>query len=156
MKSKKYLNDSLKEYYSKSLIREIENKSIDEGIEDELRIISNSENIRPMFSKRGKHGRNNKSYLSIAFTDIVEKLLLYEIQDYFIKVYSKNRRVKFEFLEIPPFRNDGREVNEKNLGANWLIDEGYFDVNSIRFELKGGDEELHDRFWNDLADRLSI
>lgn len=50
-----YLDKVLKEYYSQALLIEIENKSIDKGIEKYLLKISNSLNFRPLFSKRGTH-----------------------------------------------------------------------------------------------------
>lgn len=153
-----YLDDELKNYYSNCLEEEIKLKKIDNGLIEPLRLISNSKNIRPIFSKKNKDsiGRNNHSYLVIAFTVNVESILLTEIKHYFLSKFNTDRNYKCSFIELNPYsKENGRAVTEVNKGSKWLIDAEYFNVNQIRFELKKGSKELHIEFWNELSSMLA-
>lgn len=152
-----YLDDKLLQYYKEALIQEIDNKSIDDDIEENLLKISNSQNIRPVFSKRGKDmlGRNLASYLMIGFTSNVDKSLFNNIIPYFESNYNLTWKYECKCFEVPPYTNPKMEITDANKGSKWLTDSDYFNISKIRFDLNGGTIELHNKFWMDLSDYLS-
>lgn len=151
-----YLNDNLLKYYKEALVQEIENQSIDPEIAEYLLKISNSQNIRPLFSKRGKDllGRNLESYLLIGFTSNVESILFNNVIPYFESNYNSERKIECKCFEVPPYVTNERDANELNKGSKWLTDPNYFNISKIRFNLNGGTYELHNNFWIDLSKHL--
>lgn len=156
--NKKYLTNDLKEYYSKCLREEIELGNIDKGLSDYLISISDSCNIRPIFSKKGKNitGNGLRSYLRIAFTKEIENILYNELVPYFMTNFNSNRKYRFKFKEIEAHSQEKRNINEHNNGSKWLVDPEYFNVTQILFELKNGNQDIHEKFWHKLEEKLSI
>ena len=152
-----YLNNQLKNYYFNCLEEEITLKKIDKGLIDPLRQISNSKNIRPIFSKKNKDsfGRHNHSYISIAFESNIEEKLLTDIKPYFLSKYNSNKNYECNCIEIKPYNKKERATTKKNNGSKWQTDKDYFNVSQIRIDLKKGSKELHDEFWTELSAMLS-
>jgi hypothetical protein len=156
--NKIYLNKQLKDYYSDCLEKEICNKNIDDGIIEHLRLISKSENIRPIFSKKGKDSfrRNLQSYLNIAYSLNIESKLMTEIIPHFKSKFDSNDQMEFVYKEIEPKVNSKRETTKENKGSEWLVNPDYFNISQIRFELKRGSLKQHEDFWNECSKLLSI
>jgi hypothetical protein len=154
-----YLNESSKKFYAQCLNEEIELDNINRSIVKHLLAISQSDNVRPIFSKKGNdsiYKRKLHSFLRIAFTKEAEKKLFNQVIPYFEKKYGNNNEYLFKWNEIKPYKNIARNITDYNKGAKWLVDSEYFNVSQIIFELKKGNEEIHNKFWNELKSKLSL
>ncbi|WP_289644405.1 hypothetical protein [Maribacter aestuarii] len=156
--SRIYLNESLKKYYANCLKKEIKLNNIDDGIVEHIISISQSNSVRPTFSKRGKASIKKKlhSYLRVSFTKEMEEKLFTEIMPFFEKYFSINQKSECNCKELLPYIQDMRQTTEHNEGAKWLVDPKYHNISQILFVLNGGDRELHNKFWTELDNRLSI
>ena len=154
--NKIYLNDHLKTYYTSCLREELLLGNIDQGIKDILLSLCEGKNVRPLFSKKGKHDIKNylHSYLQFSFTSVVEHQLLTNIKPTLETNFSLNRQYDCNGSELPPRIQSKREITEINKGSKWLVDPNYFNVSQIKFDLSKGDSKLHDKFWVELGDCL--
>lgn len=154
-----YLNDSLNKYYVNCLIEEIESNNIDEGLAEHLLSISKSKNVKSIFSKKGVDSINKRdlhSFLRIAFTKEAEIKLFNQIKPFFESKYGNIKQILFDCYERKPSVSISRDITIHNKGAKWLVDSEYFNVSQLTFELKKGNKELHDEFWNELNRKLSL
>ncbi|WMI66827.1 hypothetical protein RBH94_06595 [Aestuariibaculum sp. YM273] len=152
--NKIYLDENLKNYYTNCLLEEIKLENIDKGIEDYLLLICKNNSIRPIFSKKGIDFGKHYSYLKISYSKHSEDTILKKVIPYFETEYSDNR-YKCVCCEIKPYIQTKRKVTIENEGSKWLVDSNYFNISQIRFELKGGSEDLHEKFWSELSLQLS-
>lgn len=158
MSTKIYLNKQLKDYYKHCLEEEIKLGKIDKNISNHLLTISKSKNIVPIFSKKGRNDISNnyfESYLRISFFEHIDSLIIENIRPKLEQKYSIEKDSEFMLKIIDPYIQINREINEKNMGAKWLTDPYYFNINQIEFKLSKGDDSLHNSFWNDLTNLLS-
>lgn len=154
---KKYLNSSTRKYYSNALLVELNTNSIDEGIKPILEKICKSESFRPIFSKKGNHDTKYKclqSYIRLAYTLNGEELLEQEIIPYLSNKYLVRSSSFSHKWNIPRIQKE-RDVTKENKGAKWLTDKNYFNISNIEFRLEGGNDILHNNFWNDLGEKLN-
>ncbi|HRE79191.1 MAG TPA: hypothetical protein PLL09_15345 [Flavobacterium sp.] len=153
----KYLNSSSKKYYCDSLFGEMDTNSIDEEIKPTLEKICKSDSFRTIFSKKGNHDikqRCFQSYIRLAYTLNGEELLKQEIIPFFSNKYNINGSSFTCKWNIPRIQIE-RAVTKDNKGAKWLTDKNYFNISNIEFRLEGGDDILHNNFWNDLGEKLN-
>jgi hypothetical protein len=157
--NKIYLNDELKELYSKALQKELSIGEIDKGISEHLIAINKSDNIRTIFSQRGNKdiGKGNRTYLRIAYTSKIEKRLFKEIIPEMTMLFERDLRGVFRWHETQPrISSELREENEHNKGAIWLVGTNYFNISTIYFTLDDYDIESGDKFWHELRNQLCV
>lgn len=157
-----YLTKDLKEQYESSLSEVIDCHGcvgkIDDGLEEYFISITQSKNIRTVFSKEGNYSmRHSDLYgnLWITYTKEVEKKLNEEVAPNFISNFNReSKSYLYRSFEKSRTRKK-RNTTEENCGLKSIINSNYFNVAYLVIDLKGGSEDLHDKFWRQLDDNLS-
>ncbi len=92
-----YLDDSKRKFYSDALafIRSCEDEfwDLDDNIGGQLDIINGNDNVRTMYSRRGRNrtGFGLESYLTICYTKVVEEKIKYEVEPNLISEFDAKR-----------------------------------------------------------------
>ena len=154
-----YLSETTREYYSKALahIRNCGDEfwDLDPDLDKYIDLVNLSPNVRTMYSKRGRgtFGNGLGSYLTVCYAKEVESQILNEINSKLKTTFETKRWCEFLSQLRQP------KIEQENDGANpylqYIVDPNYWNIYNIRFELKGGSSDDHDRFWTILSEELS-
>jgi len=152
-----YLNKEDRILYTEALKHVQSLGNLDEGVKEHLFSINKNENIRTMYSKRGKLNKGsvyNHSYLHICYSKEVEDLLESKLKPLLIDRYHQKeyRSTKLNFLPGTPHR-----CGDEDGGPEWeyVRTPGYWDIKYFNIELVMGTDDLHESFWNELSQELS-
>lgn len=157
--SKQYLNDSNREFYDKAvaLIKTCTDDfwPLDDGLEEHIDLINLSQNVRTMYSRRGKNrsGDGLESYLDICYVKETESQIRNLVESVLQSTFAGKHNCKFEFQYKSPRVQIPNEKAPECL--KYIEDANYWNIHHIRFELKGGFQDDHTLFWTILSGSLS-
>ncbi len=154
-----YLNSVKREYYARALelIKSCQSDSwkLDDLVEEHIDRINRNPRVFTMYSKRSPSafGRNYSSYPTICYIREVEDKIVQEIAPKLTAAFENNDFRKFEIH----CRKPRIEVPAEGVGPHlkYINDPNYWNIYNIKFELKGGYSQDHERFWTILPDELS-
>lgn len=158
-----YLTSELKSYYINdfNLVLSLSTDfwGIDNGLKDILININKNSAVQTLYSKKHdfhKPSFEQQSYLKIAYTKEVElELFRFTIPEFLI-LFNTDEYQKFSYFFEPPTLNANYRNGEINFNIGCIINEKYFFINTVKFELVSDQESIHNKFWKHLETKLSI
>jgi len=152
-----YLDDTKRKFYSVALahIKNCDHKDwdLDEGLVGYIDKINLNPKIRTMYSKRGRLlGYGQHSYLVICYIKDAESTLKNEVEPALRLQFRSNL---YAFSINPEFPRIDSETAGADPCLKYIADPSYWNIHRIRYQLKGGGNDDHDRFWNQLKELLS-
>jgi len=117
--SKFYRTAELKSYYQEAF-EEVKNSSVnfwklDDGIEQYLEVINRNSRLQSIYSKKGKYlsDFSLESYIALAYTPVMELVLLREVIPRFIENYNILNESICNYRYSEPYTREG--INDKKV-----------------------------------------
>jgi hypothetical protein len=154
-----YLDEAKRKFYDKALahIRACGDKfwDLDDNLDNHIDNINRNDNVRTMYSRRGKNrtGFGLESYLTICYTQEIENKIKDEFVPRLNSYFADNKQCSFVTYYNPPRVDIDNEEAAEFL--KYIEHPDYWNILNLKLELKGGNSEEHDKFWNLLSGTLS-
>ncbi|MBW6482958.1 MAG: hypothetical protein K0B10_07840 [Vicingaceae bacterium] len=160
-----YLNKAKKKKYMKDFDLLLNCKQdfwqLDFGVNDFLIKVNLNQNIQTLYSK--KHNLNDfnckLSYLKFCYFKEIELLLFrFVLPELILKYNNQKKRedTSLYYIFSFPKTNDNCTNNSNQIGIGCADNNDYFNINHLTIYLNSPYIEVHNEFWNDLVDKLSI
>ena len=157
----KFLTPERKSYYmndfqNKVLVYHEDFWKLDDGLPDLLIRINANPKIQTLYSQKyssGKMTNTGTSYLQFTYTEEIEGKLFKEQLPQIMSSFNYDEDIQCYYsFEYPQKESDCDEVKIQ-LGC--VKDPDYFDINVIDLHFRCFDPNEHNRFWEDITERLS-
>jgi hypothetical protein len=155
-----YLTSNLKTYYANDFTNNVLTCSdsfwkLSPDIVEILNAINQNENVQTLYSHKKQFDKIdiNDSSLTFTYTKEIELKIFREIVPYLLACFSTVDDSKFSYLFYhPEIKDTSGAHNVCNLAS--VVDGNYFNVNRLWFNLSSDKKEIHDKFWDDLKNKL--
>jgi hypothetical protein len=130
---------------------------LDDGVKNILMNINANEYIYTLYSKRLNLNQPNEdlSYIKFCYYQDIELHLFRTVVPDLILTYNIRPESMLYYDFLYPRANENCTIGSSNLGLMCTDDKDYFFINHLAIYLKSPDLEIHDKFWNDIEDKLS-
>lgn len=160
-----YLNKAKKKEYEKDFDLLLNYNQdfwqLDSGVKEFLIKINSNQNIQTLYSK--KHNLNDfnckLSYLTFCYSKKIELRLFRIVLPELILKYNNQKKgegTSLYYIFSFPKTNDNCTNNSNQIGIGCADDNDYFNINHLTIYLTSYYLEVHNEYWNDLVDKLSI
>lgn len=152
-----YLDETKRKFYSDALthIKNCNNEfwKLNERLVGYLDRVNINPKIRTMYSMRDRVlGYGQQSYLVICYTQDAESKLKNEVEPTLRQAFES---YLFELTITPEYPRIENNTTGTDPCLKYIADPNYWNIHRFRYQLRGGGNEDHDRFWNQLTELLT-